>query len=90
MLVPSSVVELVLPHQIASLIRGGAKAGPCRKEELCPSGTPRSDVEALTPPKDRSNSPWKRMGIHRVKGVAEIKQQEQSISKAINLTKTCL
>lgn len=26
--VPSSVVELVLPHQIASLMRGGAKAGP--------------------------------------------------------------
>lgn len=57
-LIPSSVEELVLPHQIASLILGGAKAGPWRKEELWPSGTPRSDVEALAPPKRRTNSPY--------------------------------
>lgn len=58
-LVPSSVAEFVLPHQMASLIRGGAKAGPCKKDELCPKGTPRSDAEALTPPSALSSSPWK-------------------------------
>jgi len=31
---PSSVLEFVLPHQMASLMRGGANAGPCRKDEL--------------------------------------------------------
>ena len=56
-LLPSSVLEFVLPHQIASLMRGGAKAGPCRKDELWPKGTPSSDAEALTPPKARSSSP---------------------------------
>jgi hypothetical protein len=28
MTIPSSVVEFVLPHQMASLMRGGANAGP--------------------------------------------------------------
>lgn len=55
--VPSSVVELVLPHQMASLIRGGANAGPWRNDELCPKGTPRSDVDATAPPKARTSSP---------------------------------
>lgn len=32
--VPSSVLEFVLPHQMASLMRGGANAGPCKKDEL--------------------------------------------------------
>lgn len=54
---PSSVVEFVLPHQMASLIRGGANAGPWRKEELCPKGTPRRDADATTPPNARSSSP---------------------------------
>lgn len=54
---PSSVVEFVLPHQMASLIRGGANAGPWRKEELCPKGTPRRDADAATPPKARRSSP---------------------------------
>lgn len=52
------MLEFVLPHQIASLMRGGAKAGPWRKDELCPSGTPRSDAEAVTPPKARRSSAW--------------------------------
>jgi hypothetical protein len=55
--IPSSVLELVLPHQMASLMRGGANAGPCRNDELCPSGTPRRDAEAFTPPIARSSSP---------------------------------
>jgi hypothetical protein len=55
---PSSVLELVLPHQMASLMRGGANAGPCKKDELCPRGTPKSVAEALTPPIARSNSPY--------------------------------
>lgn len=54
---PSSVVEFVLPHHMASLIRGGANAGPWRNEELCPKGTPIRDVEATTPPKARNSSP---------------------------------
>lgn len=57
---PSSVVEFVLPHHIASLIRGGAKAGPWRNEELCPSGTPSKDDEATTPPTARKSSPFER------------------------------
>lgn len=48
----------MLPHQIASLIRGGANAGPWRNEELCPRGTPRRDDEATTPPNARTSSPY--------------------------------
>jgi hypothetical protein len=54
--VPSSVLELVLPHQMASLIRGGANAGPCKNDELWPRGTPKRHAEAFTPPRARSNS----------------------------------
>ena len=57
---PSSVVAFVLPHQIASLIRGGANAGPWRNDELCPKGTPRRDDDALAPPKARTSSPLKK------------------------------
>ena len=45
--IPSSKVEFVLPHQIASLTWGGAKVGPSRKEELWLSGTPRRAVVAF-------------------------------------------
>jgi hypothetical protein len=59
MTIPSSVVEFVLPHQMASLMRGGANAGPWRNDELCPKGTPRSDEVATAPPKARTSSPCK-------------------------------
>ena len=55
---PSSVLELVLPDHMASLMRGDANAGPCKKDELCPRGTPKSVAEAFTPPIARSNSPY--------------------------------
>lgn len=55
---PSSVVEFVLPSQMASLILGGAKAGPWRNDELCPRGIPRRDEDATEPPKARTSSPF--------------------------------
>jgi len=45
---------------MASLMRGGANAGPCRNDELCPKGTPRRDEVALAPPKARTSSPWRK------------------------------
>lgn len=57
-ILPSSVVEFVLPSQMASLIRGGANAGPWRNDELCPRGIPRRDEEATAPPKARTSSPF--------------------------------
>ncbi len=59
LITPVSVVELVLPHQIASRIRGGENAGPCRNDELWPSGTPRRHEVAIAPPLDRTCSPCK-------------------------------
>lgn len=64
---PSSVLEFVLPHHMASLIRGGANAGPWRNEELCPKGTPRRDADATTPPNARNSSPCYQKKLKQVK-----------------------
>ena len=71
---PASVVALVLPHQMASRMRGGANAGPCKKDELWPRGTPSKQVVALAPPNSRifsaccRNVGYKRVSpTHRVK-----------------------
>lgn len=61
---PASVVALVLPHQMASRMRGGANAGPCRKDELWPKGTPSRHVVAVAPPNSRIFSAWWRHGYN--------------------------
>ncbi|CAI0452586.1 unnamed protein product [Linum tenue] len=83
-ILPSSVVELVLPHHIASRMRGGAKAGPCRNEELCPNGIPSNELVATAPPSARTTAPCRRCSTRHYNEItveSSIHTQEARVSR---------
>lgn len=66
---------------MASLIRGGANAGPWRNEELCPRGIPRREEEATEPPKARTSSPFrKKKVLFLIKETSDLASKTQTIS----------